>query len=122
MTRMREIRNRGATNDESVAAGLEKTGGVITGAAAIMIIVFSAFMLSPLIMIKELGFALAVAVLIDATIVRIVLVPATMKLLGEWNWWLPRAIDRFVPSVEPESWTENGSNAGEHYGTRRTTN
>jgi RND superfamily putative drug exporter len=85
-----------------VSMGLERTGGVITGAAAIMIVIFAAFILSPIIMVKELGFGLAVAVLLDATLVRVILVPATMKLFGEWNWWLPAPLAKVLPKVELE--------------------
>jgi putative drug exporter of the RND superfamily len=102
MSRIRELHDRGHSNTESVAMGLERTGGVITGAAVIMVVIFSAFMLSPLLLIKELGFALAVAILIDATIVRMVLVPSMMRLFGEWNWWLPAPLARFLPEVELE--------------------
>jgi RND superfamily putative drug exporter len=67
-----------------------------------MVVVFGSFLLSSILLMKELGFALAAAVLIDATIVRIVLVPATMRLLGEWNWWLPKWLDRILPRVSLE--------------------
>jgi RND superfamily putative drug exporter len=102
LSRIRELHDRGYSNVDAVAAGLERTGGVITGAALIMIVVFAAFTLSPILVIKELGFALAAAVLIDATIVRIVLVPATMRLLGDWNWWIPGWLDRVLPTVALE--------------------
>jgi putative drug exporter of the RND superfamily len=72
-------------NVDAIAMGLERTGGVITGAAAIMIVGFVAFTLSPILVVKELGFALAAAVLVDTTIVRVILVPATMRLLGDWE-------------------------------------
>jgi len=102
MSRMRELHDRGHSNEDAVATGLERTGGVITGAAAIMVVVFAAFMLSPIIVVKELGFGLAAAVLLDATLVRIVLVPAAMKLMGDWNWWLPSFLARVLPRVELE--------------------
>ena len=102
LTRIRELHDRGYSNEEAVAQGLERTGTVITGAAAIMVVVFSGFLLADILMIKELGFGLAVAVLVDATIIRVVLVPATMRLLGEWNWWLPRWLTRILPKVELE--------------------
>jgi RND superfamily putative drug exporter len=102
MSRMRELHDRGHSNEESVSLGLERTGGVITGAAAIMIVIFASFMLSPIVLVKELGFALAAAVFIDATVVRMVLVPATMRLMGRWNWWLPAALLRLLPEMELE--------------------
>lgn len=102
MSRMRELHDRGHSNEESVSIGLERTGGVITGAALIMIVVFAAFTLSPILAMKELGFGLAAAVFLDATIVRVILVPATMRLLGEWNWWLPQVLTKVLPSVELE--------------------
>ncbi len=102
LSRIRELHERGYSNEHAVAIGLERTAKVITGAAAIMVVVFGAFVLSSILLMKELGFALAAAVLIDATVVRVVLVPATMKLLGEWNWWLPRWLDRILPRVALE--------------------
>ncbi len=93
-SRIREGHDAGLSNEDAVAHGLEQTGGVITGAAGIMVVVFGAFALSPIMVMKELGFGLAVAVLIDATLVRVVLVPATMRLMGHWNWWLPGPLER----------------------------
>ena len=82
------------------------TGRVITAAAAIMVCVFGSFVLGDVRALKLFGLGLAVAVFVDATVVRCVLVPATMELLGRANWWLPRTIDRFLPTlgveVEPE--------------------
>jgi len=100
MSRIRELHDRGYSNDEAVALGLERTGRVITGAAAIMIVVFGGFLFADVLMIKELGFALAVAVLLDATIVRVLLVPAAMRLLGDRAWWLPGWLARILPKVE----------------------
>jgi RND superfamily putative drug exporter len=77
------------SNEESVATGLEVTGRIITSAALVMIVVFGAFSFARLVVIKEIGLGLAVAVLVDATLIRALLVPATMRLLGKWNWWLP---------------------------------
>jgi len=102
MSRIRELHDRGYSNEESVAMGLERTGSVITGAAAIMVVVFGAYVLSDIIVVKELGFALAVAVAIDAALIRVILVPATMRLMGEWNWWLPKWLDRILPTIELE--------------------
>jgi RND superfamily putative drug exporter len=83
--------------------GLERTGGVISGAALIMIVVFSAFALSPIIIVKELGLSLAVAVLLDATIIRVLLVPSMMRVLGRWNWWLPAPLAKVLPAITLEA-------------------
>ncbi|MGE5461144.1 MAG: MMPL family transporter [Solirubrobacterales bacterium] len=90
---------------ESVAVGIRSTARVITSAALVMIAVFLAFMLNDAFVVKMVGFGLAVAVLIDATVVRIVLVPATMVLLGHANWWLPRWLERILPRVHIEGET-----------------
>ena len=81
-----------------MADGLAGTARVITAAAAIMVCVFGSFVLGDLRVLKLFGLGLATAVFIDATLVRMVLVPATMELLGDANWWFPRWLDRFVPS------------------------
>jgi RND superfamily putative drug exporter len=86
-------------NHAAVLDGLSATARVITAAAAIMVCVFASFMVADLRSIKLIGFGLAAAVFIDATIVRLVMVPATMELLGRWNWWLPRRLQRALPSV-----------------------
>jgi RND superfamily putative drug exporter len=100
LTRVREHIRQGKSNEEAIAAGLERTAGIITAAALIMIVVFGSFALTSVLVIKEIGFGLAVAIAVDATLVRVVLVPATMKLLGRWNWWMPRALDRVVPEID----------------------
>ncbi|HLO35432.1 MAG TPA: MMPL family transporter, partial [Candidatus Deferrimicrobium sp.] len=89
LTRIKEARDRGMSSNEAVARGISITSGTITSAAAIMVVVFSVFVTLELTIIKQLGLGLAVAVFLDATIVRSVLLPATMRLLGDWNWWLP---------------------------------
>jgi putative drug exporter of the RND superfamily len=76
-------------NRWAVARGLEKTGGVITNAALLFVIVAGAFAFTSIVAVKEMGFGMALAVLLDATVIRTLLVPATMRLLGRWNWWLP---------------------------------
>ena len=81
--------------------GIAITSGTITSAAAIMVVVFAVFVTLQLVIIRQLGFGLAVAVLLDATVVRSVLLPATMRLLGEWNWWLPRWLS-WLPRVTIE--------------------
>ncbi|MFC5000417.1 MMPL family transporter [Dactylosporangium cerinum] len=87
----------------SVVRGLSATGRVISGAAAIMVAVFVGFALDPDVTVKMTGVGMAAAVLIDATLVRLVLVPATMSLLGRANWWLPGWLDRLLPHVKPEA-------------------
>jgi uncharacterized membrane protein YdfJ with MMPL/SSD domain len=101
LTRIKEARDHGLSSNEAVARGIAITAGTITSAAAIMITVFAVFVTLELVIIKQLGFGLAVAVLLDATIVRSVLLPATMRLLGEWNWWLPPFL-RWLPEVTIE--------------------
>jgi len=101
LTRIKEARDHGMSSNEAVARGIAITSGTITSAAAIMVVVFAVFVTLELTIIKQLGFGLAVAVLLDATIVRSVLLPATMRLLGEWNWWLPRWLE-WLPHVTVE--------------------
>jgi len=97
ISRIREEHLRGATTLESVEIGLSYTARVITAAALIMITVFLSFVLTDDVVVKMFGIGLAVAVLVDATIVRLMLVPSTMVLLGEANWWLPGWLDRLLP-------------------------
>ena len=92
LARIKEFHDRGFDNDDSVRMGLQRTGRTITSAALLIVIVFAGFILGDLLAIKETGVALSVAVLVDATLVRMILVPATMTLLGEWNWWAPRTV------------------------------
>jgi putative drug exporter of the RND superfamily len=105
LSRVREEYLRRRDNDAAVVEGIAGTARVITSAALIMISVFAAFVLGEDPIIKMFGVGLATAVLIDATIIRIVLVPATMRLLGDWNWWLPRWLDRWLPSLDVEGGT-----------------
>ena len=102
ISRIREEYLKGESNSDSVAHGLSVTARVITAAAAIMVAVFISFVLGPQRVIKEFGIGLATAIFIDATIVRLILVPATMELLGEANWWLPRWLDRALPRLDVE--------------------
>jgi uncharacterized membrane protein YdfJ with MMPL/SSD domain len=94
LTRIKEARDAGASNEEAVALGIQRTGRIITAAALLLIVAIGAFATSQLVFVKELGVGTAVAVAIDATIVRALLVPALMKLLGELNWWAPRPLAR----------------------------
>jgi RND superfamily putative drug exporter len=96
LSRIQEAYRRTGDNTASVAEGLARTAGVITGAALIMVVVFSAFALAESITIKSIGVGMAIAVLIDATIVRVLLVPATMRLMGRWNWWAPGPLGRLA--------------------------
>jgi RND superfamily putative drug exporter len=100
LSRVREERARTGSETGSVVHGIARTGRVITSAAAIMVSVFLAFVLGEDAATKMFGVGLATAVLVDATLVRLVLVPATMTLLGRANWWLPRWLDRVLPRVE----------------------
>jgi RND superfamily putative drug exporter len=96
LSRIQEAYRRTGDNTISVAEGLARTAGVITGAALIMVTVFSAFALAESITIKSIGVGMAIAVLIDATIIRVLLVPATMRLMGRWNWWAPGPLGRLA--------------------------
>jgi putative drug exporter of the RND superfamily len=107
LSRIREEYTRTGDNVESVARGLAGTGRVITSAALIMVAVFLSFVASPMPSLKMLGLGLATAVLIDATIVRMVLVPAAMSLLGKANWWLPTWLDRLLPHLNVEGVSED---------------
>jgi len=107
LSRIREEYVRTGDNAESVARGLAGTGRVITSAALIMIAVFLSFVASPVPSLKMLGLGLATAILIDATTVRMVLVPATMSLLGKANWWLPGWLDRALPHLTVEGSTDD---------------
>jgi RND superfamily putative drug exporter len=101
LTRIQEARAAGLGPAAAVERGISITAGTITSAAAIMVAVFAVFVTLRLVIIRQLGLGLAVAVLIDATIIRSLLLPATMRLLGEWNWWMPRILD-WIPRVAIE--------------------
>jgi len=103
ISRVREEYLRTGNNAEAVSHGLAATARVITAAAAIMVAVFLTFVLGNDRVIKEFGIGLATAIFVDATIVRLVLVPSTMELLGDRNWWLPSWLDRVIPNVSLES-------------------
>jgi RND superfamily putative drug exporter len=92
LSRIKESYDRTHDNTLAVAEGLEKTAGLITSAAAIMVVVFAAFAFAKVVLIQAVGFGMALAVTIDATLVRLLLVPATMRLFGDWNWWPRRRI------------------------------
>ncbi len=105
LTRIKEARDRGLDSDEAVARGISITSGTVTSAAAIMVAVFAVFVTLQLYVIKQLGLGLAVAVFLDATLIRSILLPATMRLLGDWNWWLPPFL-RWLPRVTIEGESE----------------
>ncbi len=101
LSRIREEYLRSGDNTLAVAVGLERTGRLITAAAAIMAAVFFGFALADLVVIKAIGIGMGIAVVVDATIVRMLLVPATMRLLGRWNWWAPEPLARWRARVAP---------------------
>jgi RND superfamily putative drug exporter len=96
VARVLEARRSGMSEAEAIPEGMARTAGLITSAAAIMIVVFGAFMFGGFLVVKMMGFTLAVAVLIDATIVRIIIGPALLRLAGDWNWW-PGGLDKSKP-------------------------
>ncbi len=106
LTRVKEARDRGLASTDAVVKGITITAGTVTSAAAIMVCVFGAFFTIQLAIMQELGVGLAVAILVDATVVRSLLLPSLMKLLGEWNWWMPSFL-RWIPRItiegEPEA-------------------
>jgi RND superfamily putative drug exporter len=95
LSRIKEEHDAGKSNTDAVALGLQKSARIITAAAFILAVVFAAFVLSGVTSIKMMGFGVAFAILLDATLIRAFLVPALMRLFGEWNWWAPRALKRF---------------------------
>ncbi|MFC4334401.1 MMPL family transporter [Salininema proteolyticum] len=107
LSRVREEWDRGADNRTAVLRGMQSTGSIITAAAAILIVVVGAFGLSGVLFMKMLGIGMAIGILLDATVVRMLLVPSTMRLLGRANWWVPRPLDRLyakyqIKESEPE--------------------
>jgi uncharacterized membrane protein YdfJ with MMPL/SSD domain len=102
LSRIREAYDRGMSNEDAVAHGIKSSAGVVTSAAVVMVATFSVFAMLPLIDMKEMGIGLAAAILIDATLIRAVLLPATMKLLGDRNWYLPNWL-QWLPRLEHES-------------------
>src|SRR5438477_11381829 len=100
LSRVREAFDRGMTTEDAVSHGIKSTAGVVTSAAVVMVAVFAIFATLSSIIFKQLGVGLAVSILIDATLVRAILLPATMKLLGDRNWYLPKKL-AWLPRVEP---------------------
>jgi RND superfamily putative drug exporter len=102
LSRIKELVDGGMPTEEAVAAGIKRTAGTVTSAAVVMVAVFAIFVTLRTLDIKQMGFGLAAAILIDSTIVRAVLLPAVMKLLGEWNWYLPRWLE-WLPRIGGET-------------------
>jgi RND superfamily putative drug exporter len=101
LSRIKERYDQTGNTREAVGYGLGRTGSIITGAAAIMVCVFGGMATGELVVFQQMGFGLAVAILIDATVVRTIIVPASMELLGDWNWYLPRWLE-WLPNVAVE--------------------
>jgi RND superfamily putative drug exporter len=101
LSRMKEVYDRTSDNRLAVARGLERAGRIVTSAALIVVLVAGSFAFADIVLIKALGVGMAIAVALDATVVRALLVPATMRLLGRWNWWMPRRLERFIASRLP---------------------
>ncbi|HLF42680.1 MAG TPA: MMPL family transporter [Acidimicrobiia bacterium] len=108
LSRIKERYDQTGRNTDSVAYGLRTTGALITGAAAIMVAVFSGFAAGRLVSFQQMGFGLAIAVLLDATVVRSILVPASMRLLGDWNWYFPKWLE-WVPNISVDGLLEHES-------------
>ena len=101
LSRMKEAYDAGADNRTAVARGLERSGRIVTSAALIVVIVAGSFVFAQVVLIKALGLGMAIAVALDATVVRALLVPATMRLLGHWNWWMPARLARWIAARLP---------------------
>jgi RND superfamily putative drug exporter len=115
VSRMRETWDEEHDNVRAVSYGLERTGTIVTAAALIMVAAFSGFVAGSLVGLQQFGFGLAVAIFLDATIVRALLVPSLMALFGRWNWWLPASVAR-VMRVRSSPLTESPSVALESTG------
>jgi RND superfamily putative drug exporter len=107
VTRMREAWDADADNTAAVARGLERTGRIVTAAAIVMVAAFSGFVAGRILGLQEFGLGLAVAIFVDATIVRAILVPSLMAIMGRYNWWLPARVARLV-RVAPSPLAEHG--------------
>jgi RND superfamily putative drug exporter len=99
LSRIKELYDNGMTNDEAVEHGIKSSAGVVSAAAIVMVAVFSIFATLTLVDLKQFGVGMAFAILLDATIIRGVVLPASMKLLGDWNWWMPRSLG-WVPTID----------------------
>ena len=101
LSRMKEVWDRTHDNLEAVAGGMERSGRIVTSAALIVVVVAGSFAFADIVLIKALGIGMAIAVALDATVIRALLVPATMRLLGRWNWWMPATLERFMAGRLP---------------------
>ena len=115
LSRIKELRDNGATTEDAVSRGIRRTAGTVTSAAIIMVAVFAIFGTLQLIQMKQLGVGLALAILIDATVIRGILLPATMKLLGDWNWYMPRWLE-WIPSLTPDRGEQGAPKRDKHLG------
>jgi putative drug exporter of the RND superfamily len=106
LSRMKEVWDRTGNNTEAVARGLERSGRIVTSAALIVVVVAGSFAFADIVLIKAIGLGVAISVALDATVVRALLVPATMRLLGDWNWWMPARLERWVAGRLPASEAE----------------
>ncbi len=106
LTRMKEVWDRSGDNTEAVARGLERSGRIVSSAALVVVVVAGSFAFADIVLIKALGLGIAIAVALDATVVRALLVPATMRLLGRWNWWVPSRLDRALSRILPHTEAE----------------
>ena len=106
LSRMKEVWDTTGDNTEAVARGLERSGRIVTSAALIVVVVAGSFAFADIVLIKALGLGVAIAVALDATVVRALLVPSTMRLLGRWNWWMPATLERFLANRLPASEAE----------------
>jgi len=106
LSRMKEVWDRTGDNTEAVARGLERSGRIVTSAALIVVVVAGSFAFADIVLIKAIGLGVAISVALDATVVRALLVPATMRLLGDWNWWLPTRLERWIAGRLPASEAE----------------
>ena len=107
LSRMKEVWDRTGNNTEAVARGLERSGRIVTSAALVVVVVAGSFAFADIVLIKAIGLGVAISVALDATVVRALLVPATMRLLGDWNWWMPARLERWLagrlPATEAEA-------------------
>ena len=98
MSRIREAHRSNADTPDSIREGLQKTGAIITGAGLILIVVAASFLVADIVIVKAVGLGLGLAILLDVTVVRLLVAPALMRLMGDWNWWLPKWLDRILPT------------------------
>jgi RND superfamily putative drug exporter len=115
LSRIKELHDAGMPTEQAVAVGIKRTAGTVTSAAVVMVAVFAIFVSLRTLDIKQMGFGLAAAILIDATVVRAVLLPAAMKLLGDWNWYLPRWL-QWLPRLDVDAGAAEDDRARERFG------